>query len=125
MKRCHPPKPCNNCPFRRKGGIRLRRGRIIEIVDAVAPEDGQGGRMPCHKTVDHDAREASTELDCTGGLIFGYKLGLSSQMTRISERLGLIDRGLADDPHPEVFDDLAEMLGTALDGPPKRRSRRR
>lgn len=121
-KRCHMPKPCDDCPFRRENGIRLYAERIVEIVGCVAPEDMQGGNFPCHKTVEHDARDRRSELECTGGLIFAYKQGLSSQGTRIAERLGLIDPALADQPWPEIFDDLDEMLGQAIDA---RRSRRR
>jgi hypothetical protein len=57
---------------------------------------------------------APRELQCTGGLIFGYKQGVTSQMTRIAERLGVIARDLADGEWPEVFDDVDEMLETAL-----------
>lgn len=109
MRRCHVSKPCDNCPFLREGGIRLRRARIVEIHD-------KGGAFPCHKTVDHDARDRSSERECVGAIIFAYKESGPGvgQLLRVAERLDLVDRRLADDEHPEVFDSLDEMLEIAL-----------
>lgn len=109
MKRCHVPTPCNNCPFRKVGGIRLRRARVLELHD-------KGGAFPCHKTVDHDDRDRSTERECAGAIIFAYKEEGpgAGQMLRVSERLGLVDPALAEDEHPEIFDSLDEMLEVAL-----------
>lgn len=106
----HPPKPCKDCPFRREGGIRLRAGRIHEIVAAVAPPDGQGASFQCHKTRKKTARY----LVCAGALIFAYKQEASSQYTRVLERLRAIDRDLCNGDHPEIFDDIDEMLETAV-----------
>ena len=126
---CHMPRPCVGCPFLRDGDgvkpVRLYADRIVEIVGAIAPEDSRGSNFPCHKTVDHDNRNRQTEKECTGGLIFAYKLGQTSQLTRICERLGLIDPMLADEGEwPEVFDSLDEMLATAIDAKPKRKRAR-
>jgi hypothetical protein len=122
VKRCHVPVPCNDCPFRKVGGIRLRTARIVELAD-------KGGAFPCHKTVDNDARDPRSELDCAGAWIFMFKIGASNQMARISERLGLVDRELHDGEHPAIFDTLAEMLATADDRhgrkEPSRRTRAR
>jgi hypothetical protein len=115
VKRSHVARPCANCPFRREGGIRLRPGRIREILGVVTPDRGPGGTFPCHKTVNHDARDHATELECAGALIFAYKQGTSTQMMRISERLGLMDPDLATGDHPEIFDDADEWLETAED----------
>lgn len=106
----HPQKPCKDCPFRREGGIRLRAGRIEEIVACVAPEDGQGASFQCHKT----RKKGAKHLLCAGALIFAFKQGASSQYTRVLERLGAIDRNLCDGDHPEIFDDIDEMLETAI-----------
>lgn len=108
MKRCHVPVPCNDCPFRKVGGIRLRVARIRELAD-------KGGAFACHKTVDHDDRNPRSELDCAGAWIFMFKIGETNQMARIAERLGLVDPELHDGEHPEIFDTLEEMLATADD----------
>lgn len=123
MSFIHPPKPCKNCPFRREGGVRLRSARIDEIVAVVAPEDGGGGRFPCHKTLPRTG--AKQEMECAGALIFAYKLEASSNFMRIMERLGGIDRDLCDGDHPEIFDTVEEMQATALDAPRPRRRRGR
>lgn len=107
-------KPCADCPFRRKGGVRLSAKRIEQIVGCVAPEDGQGGRFPCHKTTGVAGGKDRSNRSCAGGIIFGYKQGVSSQMTRIEERLGLIPKEFADGKWPEIFNDIDEMLETAI-----------
>lgn len=129
-KYCHTRIPCPTCPFRRDTPgtipVRLYAERIIEITSMVAPEDGQGGGFPCHKTVDHDDRDRATELECAGALIFAYKLGQTSQTIRIAERLGLVDPELVESSHwPEVFDSVEEMLETALDANNKKAAGRR
>lgn len=123
---CHPPAPCGNCPFRKEGGIRLAKERIREIVDMIGAvkqpraNGGQGGRFPCHKTVDREneadhAPRGDRELECTGALILVYKLGgPASNFIRVMERIGVIDPKLHTEPHPEVFDSVAEMLRTAI-----------
>lgn len=121
-KLCHPRKPCDNCPFRRENGIRLHKHRVIEIVEQIAPANHQGSSFSCHKTVNYEERDPKSELLCTGGLIFAYKQDASAQLTRIMERLGLVDQALVDDAWPEIFDDLDQMLATAI---PMRRSRSR
>lgn len=126
----HAPKPCAGCPFLRDSpkAVRLHAARIHEIVSVVAPDDyGQGGRFPCHATVDHDDRDPRTERECTGALIFAYKQGTTSNFVRVMERVGGIDPQLSEGDHPEVFDDVDEMLATALDRDrkPTKRHRRR
>lgn len=108
MKRCHVAEPCSTCPFRREG-IKLRLSRVLEIHD-------KGGNFPCHKTVNHDRRNRAKERECAGAIIFAYKEDGpgAGQMLRVSEHLGLVDEALARDPHPEIFDSLAEMLEGAV-----------
>jgi hypothetical protein len=121
--RWHVAKPCSDCPFRRECGIRLYADRIREIVELhVAPANGQGGSFPCHKTVDHDERDRTTEKQCAGALIFMYKNEASTQLSRVMERLGAVDPDLATGDHPEIFEDLDQMLEHALD---TRQTRRR
>jgi hypothetical protein len=118
--------PCDNCPFRREGGIRLHRKRAHDI--AALFTDEQGGTFPCHKTVDYDTDTDDDgprpmrpeEKMCAGGLIFAEKQGVANQMVRIMERIGAYDprklRG-----HDAVFDDLDEML--AAQEPPRKKRR--
>lgn len=120
MKRCHVARPCANCPFLINGGIRLRTARVREIHD-------KGGAFACHKTVVRDDEDEirSAGRECAGAIIFAYKpYGPGAgQMLRISERLGLVDPSFAEDDYPAVFEDLEDMLATAIDAP-KRRSKR-
>jgi hypothetical protein len=120
-ERWHVAKPCSNCPFRREGGIRLYADRIREIVELhVAPANGQGSSFPCHKTVDHDERDPRTEKQCAGALIFMYKNEASTQISRVMERIRATDPDLCHGDHPEIFDDLDQMLEHALDERPRR-----
>lgn len=114
-------KPCNNCPFRREGGIRLYAARVREIAKTVAPADGGGGPFPCHKTTraaDGELRNGPHASPCAGGILFAYKQGRSSQMTRVLERLGMVPVEMFRNPDPknEIFSSVKEMLATALDG---------
>lgn len=121
----HVPVACTGCPFRRdKQGVRLYTERLREILRSVAPADtGGGGEFPCHKTVNYDQRDKATEKQCAGALIYMYKVGASSNLSRIMERMGGIDPDLATGDHPEIFDSEDELLAHALDERPKRRRR--
>lgn len=84
--------PCDNCPFRKDGGIRLTEGRVKEIAREFT--DTQGGTFPCHKTVRYDDDDADArrpmrrgEQMCMGGILFADKQG-TNQMVRIGERTG-------------------------------------
>jgi hypothetical protein len=126
-------KPCPECPFRRtEGAVRLRTGRIEEVAGSML-----GGRsgFPCHLTTVPVADAAEGECDrvvtadsvhCAGALIFAEKNGQSTQMMRIAGRLGLYDSSKLDQAtFAEVFDDIDEMLETAVDrNRPRRRGRR-
>ncbi len=113
-------KPCDDCPFLKVGGIRLRRARIREIAGGML--DIQGATFACHKTVEWD-EDGETEINtksqkhCAGALIFAEKHGSANQSTRIAERLGLYDaHALMDnrDTVTSVFDTLRQMLRTAI-----------
>lgn len=101
-------KPCPECPFRNTAPIRLRVGRIEEL--AICDRAFQ-----CHKTVDYDGEEEApvgnedNAQHCAGALIFAEKNGLSHQMMRIVERLGMYDHTKLED-RDEVWDDVAEWL---------------
>lgn len=87
--------PCQHCPFRERYlGDRdyLRPGRRLEIVKSVM----NGGSFPCHETVEHDddgeyVPGTEGESDCVGLDIMMLRHGLTGQMLRIRERIGLLD----------------------------------
>jgi hypothetical protein len=109
-------KPCSSCPWvRTKGGIRLTRGRVRELVaNALSPS---GGGFPCHKTVDYsddsDGRTTEKSKECAGQLIFQDKQGRFNQSARILGRIYRIDFSKLDG-RDDVFDSEAEMLKTAI-----------
>lgn len=105
-------RPCPECPFRKEGGVRLTRGRIEEIGGGMLHDNSF--TFPCHKTVDYDAegegrRSSNDERHCAGALIFAEKNGTSTQMMRITERLGMYDH-TALEGHDDVWEDLDEWL---------------
>ena len=107
-------RPCAKCPFLRRGPMRLREHRIIEIAEMFNGDTGtQGGTFPCHETVDysHDdgGRETKDSKHCAGALIFAEKHEAPTQMMRISERLGMYDRTKLEGEET-VWDDLDEWL---------------
>lgn len=99
--------PCDQCPFLRSGGVRLRAERIEEIVETMLCS--QGGTFTCHKTL--GARREPCH--CAGALIFMEKHDTATQIVRIMERLGMYDRDKLRG-HEKVFDNLEEMLETAI-----------
>lgn len=119
--------PCSNCPFLKKGGVRLTMGRIEEITSGLLKS--QGHTFTCHKTtVDADAEDEDEEgvtdrvdgpnaQHCGGALIFAEKNGNQTQMMRFAERLGLYDPAAlaALKAHRRIFDSVAEMMKTAVD----------
>jgi hypothetical protein len=96
--------PCDTCPFRRDVHPFIRPDRVLEIERGL-----ERSEFPCHKTVDHENRDESTEIHCAGALILLEKMQRPSQMMRISERLGLYDASKLDMDAP-VYDDFNEML---------------
>jgi hypothetical protein len=106
--------PCCNCPFLRKGGIRLTKPRVKRICRDILSD--QGKTFACHKTtVDRDGElvEAASSRHCAGALIFSEKHGNCTQMVRIAERLGMYDplKLMANQEVVDrVFDSASEML---------------
>lgn len=101
--------PCSNCPFLKKGGIRLRPARVREIADPYS------GIFPCHKTVTHDDEDGEQiitgkEQYCAGKLLFNMKVGHFDQMMRIGERTGWKPDDMIG--YDLVFDSLRSMLAT-------------
>lgn len=104
--------PCKDCPFRTDIKPYLRPGRLEEIQEGL-----ERGEFPCHKTTtleddpEGGSRRTNTnkEMHCAGALILKEKLGESSQMMRIAERLGLYDHTKLDMDAP-VYDSWEEMI---------------
>lgn len=84
--------PCDNCPFRTDIKGYLRGERVREIAESLF----RGASFPCHKTTedweddDGESERCETEdsQQCAGAEIFLAKQGMSTQMSRIAERLG-------------------------------------
>lgn len=116
------PRPCANCPFLRKGGVRLGEERIREILAGVL--GNPGATFACHKTTGVENDKRIEHRHCAGALIFAEKHGTTGQMVRIAERLGMYDPTKLDQSAFElVFDTVDEWLETALFA--VRRGRRR
>ncbi len=106
--------PCSNCPFLRKGGIRVTRERARQLAkNMLSPS---GGTFACHKTtgeVNGERVEVPTSRHCAGALIFAEKQKNATQMMRIAERLCLYDaRKLMSKKEivETVFDSMSEMV---------------
>lgn len=101
--------PCGDCPFRNDGkGIRLRRSRAQDILDAITDLDLT---FSCHKTVEYDDEDdegfhivGDGEEHCAGALILLEHLEQPNQLMRIAERTGGYDRTKLNMDAP-VFDD--------------------
>jgi hypothetical protein len=106
--------PCSNCPFLRKGGIRLTKPRVLEIAGNMLSPDGK--TFACHKTtVDCDGElvDGLSSRHCAGALIFSLLNHNETQMMRIAFRLKLFNpeklmgnKGVV----RKIFGSLSEML---------------
>ena len=99
--------PCTHCPFRKDRPIYLRRSRRIEIAEALL----SGGSFHCHATVEQmedddgeNYQDTTESLLCAGAEKSLAAKGLSSQMGRIADRLGLADTEAVVLRGPEVWD---------------------
>ena len=114
--------PCSNCPFRKDIPPFLRPERVREIQRSLVRSE-----FPCHKTTTHDddgdyVPKPGEEMHCAGALILKEKLGQSSQMMRIAERLGMYDHTKLDMGAP-VFDSFDEMYEAMCQGHRPRRKK--
>jgi hypothetical protein len=123
----HVPRPCDQCPFRRVGGVRLRATRITEIARAVLGP--AGGSFTCHKTTGFlgPVRPKYKDQQCAGAFIFAEKHDAPTQLMRIAERLGLYNAAALMTPTnvAAIFDTVDEMRATALDRGERRPKRAR
>jgi len=107
--------PCNDCPFRREGGVRHSRDMLSSYIDYFTTYPG--ATFPCHKSVqsDDDRTKWSPwregQVLCAGGLIFALKQGSINQVMST----GLLLKEYDPAQHPAdaveaVFDSAEEML---------------
>lgn len=94
-------KPCKDCPFRTDVKPYLTRGRVEDILFALAAEQRT---FTCHKTVDYtdgtDEDEGFSvprydnpnEQHCAGAMILLEKIKRPNQLMRIAERLNCYNR---------------------------------
>lgn len=108
--------PCSNCPFRNDVKPYIREDRVREIEDSLAR-----GEFPCHKTTEPDEddedggrRATDDSIHCAGALILMVKEDRSSQMMRISHRLGMFDPEKLDMDAP-IYDSFDEMADAAAE----------
>lgn len=99
-------RPCDDCPFLKEGGIRLRKERARDIAEMMLSRDG--GSFACHKTTEAGGSEGP-EQHCSGALIFAEKHETATQVMRIAERLQMYDHRKLQG-HDDVFDTLEEMV---------------
>lgn len=113
--------PCAHCPFRNDIPPFLTSVRVREIEDSL-----ERGEFPCHETVTYDDEGEHVpmrdEAHCAGALILKEKLGESSQMMRIAERLGMYDARKLKLDAP-VYDSFDEMAAACARPRPERSSR--
>lgn len=100
-------KPCAECPFRTDIKSYLRPKRAEEICESLM----NGHSFPCHKTTDYDCLDQS---QCAGAEIYLAKQGMSTQMSRIAERLGFTVATL--DMDAPVFGSMSEMIEAQTKG---------
>lgn len=88
--------PCHACPFRKDVAIYLRRGRRIEIAEAIL----SGKTFFCHSTVDYESEEdeegnavpgVSQSSECAGAVKAALAAGTSTNHSRTVEALGMMN----------------------------------
>lgn len=119
------PRPCQNCPFLRDGGIRLTRLRAREIAENQIDPDGQG--FPCHKTVSSETHDAMAENGefawvkgmqyCAGAIVFALNNESFNSSLQIAMRTCEFRPELrTPDVRASVFDSVYEMECAQLPG---------
>lgn len=104
--------PCKKCPFRKDVESYLRPERITEIAHGLR----QGETFTCHKTISYsgdseeDAADMSKGMICAGALSICENEGITSQMTRVAERLGLYDATKINSLGVETYDSLKDWI---------------
>lgn len=100
-------RPCSNCPFRKKGAIDLRPGRVEGIIKNL---DNDYNTFPCHKTLDGEETEGAytytgNESACIGAIAYKLKYdGQLSVMTRIAVLRKEIRLATIEEVYPLLID---------------------
>lgn len=93
-------RPCDQCPFLKQGGARVRPARAREIAAADT--------FVCHKTIDLPTDDRQ---HCAGHLIHHEKRGHATQMMWIAERLKMYDADALDrSMDDQIVDHYREMV---------------
>jgi len=107
--------PCDDCPFRKKGGVRHTPEMLASYISYFI--NAPGATFPCHKSVNKtDDREGWSEWKdgqvlCAGGLIFAAKLQRENGVTRLGKAKGWYDPAQhTAEEKALVFDSVRDML---------------
>jgi hypothetical protein len=89
----------------------ITRGRAQELVKCLRGD----GHFWCHKTVDYSrgsgGRETKDTRLCAGSLIVAHRSKAHpGQLTRITERLGMLDMAQIEASDAPVFDNFTEFI---------------
>lgn len=107
-------RPCENCPFRKEGGIELAPGRLQGIINTLVNDDMT--TFQCHKTVygektggewDDETgqyRPSGKESMCAGAIIYLEKAGQPTVGMRLGRALGLYDPSVLAPVYGEIID---------------------
>jgi hypothetical protein len=105
--------PCDDCPFRREGGVRHSRSMLASYIAYFL--DWPGVTFPCHKSVPKDDDRSGWsawregQVLCSGGMIFALKHGRLNAVMAAGLQSG--DYQPQEHRNPEaVFDTVDEML---------------
>lgn len=98
--------PCAKCPFRKDVPIYLNIERRQQIVEDVT----DGAPFWCHQSVEfyededgYDEPDTTDSVECAGAVKALLQSGGSSQMSRISQRLGMADLDKTETSPVEVW----------------------
>jgi hypothetical protein len=86
-------KPCEGCPFRKDGGVKLHRGRVEEIAEGLQADM----HFNCHATIDYrDAEEGIGAVSkktrhCYGAARLLLLEKMPNQLMRIAMRVRGLD----------------------------------
>lgn len=107
-------RPCNDCPFRITGGIRLEPGRAREIAENAVAWNGES--FHCHKTThgeeDDNGNYITTghEQQCAGAVAFAVRQGRESLIMRIGILIGAVHGTFNSRVLRSVFPSIAAMV---------------
>lgn len=106
-------KPCQNCPFLKKGAIDLTVGRLAGIIKTLLEDDYS--TFQCHKTVhnertggewDDDGNYVSSgqESMCAGAMIYLEKVGRPTVAMRLGRAFGAYEPDVLEPHFSAVID---------------------